>query len=81
MAESFTSLEVSPHEDSMMFHFPNHIHGGAVSQLLNLRNIAIKEDTFREDIVRIVNETKAEALISGAIAPMPEDITEFSSFS
>lgn len=62
------TVTVHPHEDSMMFHFPNHIHAGAVSQLLNLRNIAIHEDTFREDIVRIVSETKAEALISGAIA-------------
>ena len=62
------TVTVQPHEDSMMFHFPNHIHAGAVADLLGLRNIIISEDTFREEIEIIVRETKAEALISGAIA-------------
>ena len=62
------AVTVQPHEDSMMFHFPNHVLAGDVAKLLKLRNITVREDTFREDIERIVMETKAEAIISGAIA-------------
>ncbi len=66
--EIVTTVTVDSTRDSMMFHVPNNNIAGDVASLLGLKNIRISEEGFREEIGRIVHETGAQALISGAIA-------------
>ncbi len=66
--EIVTTVTVDSTMDSMMFHVPNNNIAGDVASLLGLKNIRISEEGFREEIGRIVHETGAQALISGAIA-------------
>ncbi len=57
------TITVLPSEDSMMFHFPNASMGKAVSELLGLENIEIREDEFQDEM----KSYRGYRIIAGAV--------------
>lgn len=57
------TITVDPEQDSMMFHVPNALMGSAVSKLVGIDNIVVKEDEF----IDVMRNYRGYTIIAGAV--------------
>ncbi len=61
-------VTVEPVEFSEMFHFPNFQFAKEVGELLGLKTVFLKEDSFYSGLKEIIEKDGIQAVISGALA-------------